>query len=283
MKKNKILLIGNTVSKSAQRLRETADENGYVLDFLSTTKIKSKNGELIIPDNLLPRDFFDYDCYFFRGLGRCPEKNEMYHQLAQMLAGKGKRVVEKLLVNGVLPEDSVVPVSKRGLYKVPATRIVERADIDTLDVAYPVVAKKFGLSMGKGVQKVHSKEELITFVGEESKFLLQEFFDFDFDTRVLVIDNKVVGGLNRYRPDGEPFLTTRNGGVREAATLTPAQRKAVLEAVRTKGLEIAGVDFFMKGDEVYIIEVNESPQFNVFSKFTGINAAACVLAYLAHV
>jgi ribosomal protein S6--L-glutamate ligase len=130
------------------------------------------------------------------------------------------------------------------------------------------------------VKKVKNLDEALSFSEGADQFILQEYYPIEFDTRVLVVGGECVGGFDRYKPEGEDFLTTRKGGKREAAQLSENQIQAALEATRLQGLEIAGVDMFSFEDKIYILEVNSSPQFNVFEKKTGINVAQKILRYI---
>lgn len=282
MTDKRVLLIGNTKSKSTKRLITEAHARGIVFDVIPDYALVYENDVITLRKKELPHDVYSYDVYYFRGIARDEKRKRELHTIAKHLHENGKRVVEKILTEDVLPDDSEVPASVRGLYALPETEIIARTGIDAfLDkVTFPVVIKKFSSSQGKGVLKAESREEIKNFVIDEDSFIGQKFYTFPFDTRVLVVGGTIVGGLNRYRKEGEDFLTTKYGGKREAAILSSSARDAVLEVVLLKRLEIAGVDIFVQDDTVYVIEVNESPQFNVFSKYAGINAAATIIDYL---
>jgi glutathione synthase/RimK-type ligase-like ATP-grasp enzyme len=76
-------------------------------------------------------------------------------------------------------------------------------------------------------------------------------------------------------------LTTAKGGRRERAVLTEAQIAAALEATHLQELSIAGVDMFMSHGALYLIEVNESPQFRIFEKVVRVNAAQKIIEYIS--
>jgi len=274
-----ILLIGNTGSSSARLLLAEAQQHAYSLDVLPVNSLSYTDG-VLEQTTTTDRNFFAYDVYYFRGLGRQPEKLAEMQALAAHLQKQGKRVVEACLGTTGLPEDSFVPVSTSGTYQVPETYTY--AVTDELDdrIEYPVVIKKFQSSLGKGIKKVYEESEIHDFVAAETNFIVQKFYDIAYDTRVLVVGDTVVGGFDRFRPEGEPLLTTRKGGKRTVAELTEAQRSAALEATKLKRLEIAGVDMFMFQNELYVLEVNASPQFHVLSRKTGISAAALILDYI---
>lgn len=277
-----ILLIGNTKSKSTARLINEAENKSIEFDTISSSKIQFLNNKLVVNEtesNLKP-DLLNYDTYYFRGIGK---KDKEMHQIANFLVKQDKRVVEKILADGQLPVDKFVPESKIGVYKVPKSIVTNKDKIrnDILNFSFPVVVKVIESSMGKMVVRVNDIDELIEFVLPlNDDFLLQEYFEIEFDTRVLVIGEKVLGGFNRYKLNSESFLTTVGGGRREVTSLVDKQIVAAIEATRLQGLEIAGVDMFISNNEIYIIEVNSAPQFRVFEKVTGVNVAEEIINYL---
>lgn len=276
-----ILLIGNIRSKSTLRLKEEADKLGLVFDMVQPSSIALSENTVATSDTTLTRDFLEYDVYFFRGITKSMDR---MHKVAHALAQKGKRVVEQCLVSDVLPHDKDVPQSKNNLYTVPLSHMVTKDTAQTVatEIGFPLVFKKLHSSKGKGVRKVSSQEELTTCMQAlKGECLLQTYYEIAYDTRVLVVGDKVLGGINRHKREGEDFLTTAPGGLRESVELTQGQRDAALEATRLHGLEISGIDMFTVNGEIYIIEVNASPQFRVFEKYTGMNVAKEILEYLS--
>jgi ribosomal protein S6--L-glutamate ligase len=207
----------------------------------------------------------------------------MMEQVASCLLQQGKCVIERQLGEGGFPNDKAVPASKAGTYKVPETILVSQTSLPTIltRLTYPLVAKTLNDSMGRGVAKIDTVEALQTFaLSAGETFLLQEYFELEYDTRVFVLGGKVLGAFNRYKPECEDFLTTRPGGRRESVVVEAAVAAAAIEAAALQGLVMAGVDLFTKDGHVYILEVNVSPQFVRFEKATGINAAAAIVAHI---
>jgi len=266
----KILLIGNTKATSVVRLKEEAEKKGVVFDCLSSFKL--------LRNRDIPHDVFEYDVYFFRGLSQ--KTVDRMLEIAIELARRGKKIVEPLFGEGVYPEDKEIPESQNGLYSTPETRIATKETLPA-DITFPIVAKELGSSLGRGVKKINSYKELNEFAEKTGgMFIVQEFFDIAYDTRVLVVGDKVLGGFNRYKKEGEELLTTKPGGKRERAELSKRQIEAAREVTNRKGLMIAGIDMCYIGDEVYILEVNASPQFRVFESITGVNVASEIIDFL---
>lgn len=277
--KRKILLIGNTSSRSALRLKEESLHLNIIFDMVSPANIFLQNEELVIHNTSLHSSPLAYDVYFFRGISQSKVR---MREIAQFLQRKNKRVIEKMFPVSDLPEDKLVKKSPTDAYMLPEQKIIHSEEITQNTVKFfPVVAKKFSSSMGKGVTKISSITELLTFINHTKEMIvLQKYYPLEFDIRILIIGEKIIGALARYKPQGEEFLTTRHGGNRKAIPVTTAMADAALEAKKLQGLEIAGVDLFFHNNKLYVLEVNASPQFFIFEKVTSKNIAREILTYL---
>jgi len=275
----KILLIGNTSSRSVCRLKEESVTFEGTFDMVRTANIFLHDETLFVQNTELTSLPVDYDTYFFRGIGRAENRLQ---KIADFLKKNNKRVVEKIFAVSGLPEDKFVPESIAGVYALPEQVIVssEKVTQDTIK-DFPVVVKKAASSMGRGVAKVFSFAELYAFIqGFIGTIIIQKYYPIEYDVRILIVGDTILGGFARYKPEGEDFLTTKPGGARTALELTQKMILAATEAKKLQGLEIAGVDLFMYEDIPYILEVNASPQISMFEKVTGINAAREIVEYL---
>lgn len=280
-----ILLIGRTDSKSACLLKQEATTRELVFDMVTPAQVIVTGDQVCFAEGVdIDRPFFSYDTYFFRGLGKRAEELQV---VASVLEKQhNKRVIERCFAMSGLPEDKIVSPSVLGTYTVPESRIVDQSiPHDLFDqLLFPLVAKRLGAgsSMGRWVRKIKTPEELQEFISldPEASFLLQEYFQIEYDLRVMVVGDRALGGFRRYKREGEDFLTSARGGRREEFFVTPDIAAAALEATKLQGLEIAGVDLITHNGKIYIIEVNASPQFIAFEQMTNINAAGAILDHL---
>ena len=112
-------------------------------------------------------------------------------------------------------------------------------------------------------------------------FLIQEYIANDGDFRVMTVGYKCIGGFKRM-PKVEKLVLNQSEGSSVGLSEVPVNVvKVAEEAARVLGVEIAGTDLVIsnKTGEVYLIEVNEAPQFKVFEKRTKINAPRKILEY----
>ena len=111
---------------------------------------------------------------------------------------------------------------------------------------YPVIMKTLTGTQGIGVSIVESEKSMISVAQSLWKFgaalLLQEFMKFDFDIRTIVVNGKILASTKRTSAKKD-FRSNRH---REATTqpykLSNDERKLVLDAARSVGAYMVGVD-----------------------------------------
>ena len=128
---------------------------------------------------------------------------------------------------------------------------------------YPVIMKTLTGTQGIGVSIVESEKSMISVAQSLWKFgaalLLQEFLKFDFDVRTIVIDGRVLASTKRISAKKD-FRSNRH---REATTepykLSNDETKVVLQAARSVGAYMVGVDHAIVNKQLYVLECNGSP------------------------
>ena len=140
---------------------------------------------------------------------------------------------------------------------------------------YPVIMKTLTGTQGIGVSVVESEKSMISVAQSLWKFgaalLLQEFLKFDFDVRTLVIDGRILASTKRISAKKD-FRSNRH---REATTepykLSDDERTVVLQAARSVGAYMVGVDHAIVNKQLYVLECNGSP--GIGSEFALYNTA----------
>ena len=128
---------------------------------------------------------------------------------------------------------------------------------------YPVIMKTLTGTQGIGVSIIESEKSLVSVAQSLWKFgaalLLQEFMKFDFDIRTIVVDGRVLASTKRISAKKD-FRSNRH---REATTepykLSDDERKIVLDAARSTGAFMVGVDHAIVNNNYYVLECNGSP------------------------
>ena len=135
-------------------------------------------------------------------------------------------------------------------------------------------------------QTLQNRKQLALKEGKQAPifrgFLIQEYIQNDGDYRVMTVGYKCIGGFKR-APKEIKLVLNKSLDKSKALDAVPQDVVKVAEdAARVLQIEVAGTDLVRdaKTNKVYIVEVNEAPQFKVFEKRTKINAPKAVLEYV---
>lgn len=164
---------------------------------------------------------------------------------------------------------------------VPATMVCEHEDDAMLafeELGGDVVIKPLFGSEGRGIVRVSDPDlahrTFRTLMRIDSVLYLQQFIDHGgFDVRVLVLDQQVVGSIQRRSPND-----FRTNVARQAVAVphhaTSRECELALRAVAATGPLIAGVDLlYDRQGNCFVIEVNAVPGWQAFGRVTGIDVA----------
>lgn len=286
-----------TFDESEARFAEEAKYLGIELVPVKYRKLK------IVGDKILfgEVDLKDFDGWYFRSVGSELE----WSKLLQLYAKKHRIPVvdDYLMSEGPLRRFKSVmtwQLNEAGV-SYPKTSYVESIkdlEKELKNWQMPVIVKlSAGGRHGMGtfwirdladleklkhvleVRKEHAKEKgekIPVFRG----FLIQEYIRNDGDFRVMTVGYKCIGGFKRQVKE-EKLILNRSQG-RSMALEVPADVAEVAEkAAEVLGVEVAGTDLVRENEtgKVYIVEVNEAPQFKVFEKRTKVNAARKILEH----
>lgn len=159
---------------------------------------------------------------------------------------------------------------------------IEKPHLEFLDtiiekLGFPMVVKKVYGSLGIGVYRVDTKEELIELYKEicHEPLLFQRYMSSSSgkSVRVIVVDGKVFGGF--IRKNGGDFRS--NFGVTAGSEKLENSKKyfdfAAKIAEKLK-IEYAGIDLLNdENGEIVLCEINSNAFFEEFEKVTGLNVA----------
>ncbi len=141
----------------------------------------------------------------------------------------------------------------------------DTADLVEMVGGAPLVVKLLEGTQGKGVvlaQTDKAAESVINaFKALKANILVQAFVkEADGrDLRLFVIDNKVVGAMERIAAEGEFRANLHLGGRAREAKINLAEKKMAVKASKAMGLKIAGVDIIRSRSGPKVLEVNSSP------------------------
>lgn len=235
-------------------------------------------------------DLKKFDAFFFRAVG--PELE--WSKLLELYAKKYKITVvdEYLLTQGPLRRFKSVmgwQFFKAGV-NYPKTIMVEKfGDLreEIKKWQFPLIVKlSKGGRHGMGtflIKKEADLDELERKLDKDTRdLLIQEFFENDGDYRLFVVGYKTLGGFKRKMKE-EKLVLNKSVGKSEGLAEVPLDVASEAEkAARAVEVEVAGIDLIQdtKTGKIYVVEVNEAPEFKVFEKRTGKNAVREILKYI---
>jgi ribosomal protein S6--L-glutamate ligase len=150
----------------------------------------------------------------------------------------------------------------------------------------PVVIKLLEGTQGIGVvlaDTAKAAEAIIeAFMGLKASILVQEYIEEagGADIRCLVVGGKVIAAMKRQ--GGEFRSNLHRGGTASLVRLSPAERKTAVDAAKTMGLNMCGVDILRSKSGPMVMEVNSSPGLEGIESATGKDIAGMIIDFIAN-
>lgn len=153
-------------------------------------------------------------------------------------------------------------------------------------LGYPMIVKLTRTGKGAGIYMIENDKALEDFISskledgtEASRYMLQEFIDYKYDLRVLILGDRVFC-MRRIPGEGEFRANFSLGGKVETFNLEKDDEDLARRAMSAVELEVSGVDLLItKDDKRYILEVNHTPGMLGMEEATGENITRVYLEY----
>lgn len=282
------MLARNPTLYSHQRLKAAAESRGHQLDIIDTLRcymnIASRrphiyyNGQQLAGyEAVIPRIGASITFYGLAVL-RQFEMGGVYPLNESVAIGRAR---DKLRSMQLLARDGV------GL---PVTTFAHDPKITDQVLATageaPLVIKLLEGTQGIGVVLADShrsaKSVVEAFRGANVNILIQEFIKEagGTDIRAFIIGGKVIAAMKRTGAPGEFRSNLHRGGSAESVRISPAERATALQAAKTMGLNVCGVDMLRSNHGPVVMEVNSSPGLEGIEKSTGIDVAGAIIEFL---
>lgn len=184
-------------------------------------------------------------------------------------------------------------IMDRASLPIPKTAII--AQLDGLFMAIqavnglPVILKSSQGTQGHEVILAHDlKTAQAAFLRLRRlgpQVLVQEFIAeaAGKDTRVIVIGNRCVAGMQRIAASGEFRANLHLGGTAAPITLDKDTEALALAAARAHNLSVAGVDLIHAKRGLLLLEVNSSPGLQGVEQVTQVDIATQIITFLEKV
>jgi glutathione synthase/RimK-type ligase-like ATP-grasp enzyme len=213
-----------------------------------------------------------FDALFIRDTTNA---NHYTYQLARQAAVAGMVVMDD--PDSILKCNNKVYMSEllaRHKIPTPKTLLVHRDNVDRVipELGLPCILKQPDGAFSVGVEKVESEQELkekVAQLFENSDLILaQEFLPTDFDWRIGILDRKPLFACKYFMAPGHwQIIKHENGsesreGPAQAVPLDQTPHEVIdvaLQAANLIGDGFYGVDVKQRGNQCYVIEINDNP------------------------
>ncbi|MFP4540344.1 MAG: RimK family protein, partial [Opitutales bacterium] len=167
----------------------------------------------------------------------------------------------------------------RAKLPAPPTWILTKEDLEPARLAQlplPCILKAPDAAFSVGVKKAETRETLAALLGEMLKaselILAQAFTPSEFDWRIGILDHQPLFACKYYMASGHWQIYNwaaqgKDAQLGDSETMhvefaPPAVVETALKAARLIGDGLYGVDLKQRGNEVFIIEVNDNPNID---------------------
>ncbi|MEQ9405982.1 MAG: 30S ribosomal protein S6--L-glutamate ligase [Cyclobacteriaceae bacterium] len=150
----------------------------------------------------------------------------------------------------------------------------------------PVVIKLLEGTQGLGVVLAETDKAATSvveaFESLKTRVILQEFIEEagGADIRAFIVNGEVVGAMKRQGKEGEFRSNLHRGGNANVIKLSRDEKTTALNAAKSMGLAIAGVDMLQSKRGPLVLEVNSSPGLEGIEKATGVDIANKIVEFI---
>ena len=171
---------------------------------------------------------------------------------------------------------------------IPTPRTVVVETPSALDLAIkrvggaPVILKDPFGTFGNGVVIAESKRAVRSVFDTMNRIvMIQEYIGESEgrDTRVFVVGDKVVAGMERAAQNEEFRSNVELGGQTSAVEVSDKYASIAISATKALGLDYAGVDIIESKNGPQVLEVNGNPGFKALTAITGADVAGAIIEY----
>jgi len=251
-----------------QRLAEEAKKKGIEPEIVNYQDVEVGPGKIALPRNLK-----------LNGFDFIIPRSAAHHQKKSLLK-------EKMALIKALPQKTVC-LNKATYLRWPKLGKIRQAEvlekhllpiIPTLKKPiFPAILKaEFG-SHSRRVVRVENQRQEDEAIGRyKGKWIYQPLIKSPVYWRVIVLGGKSLGVMER--KTSKRFIKSGEG--RKPRVDRKKIESLAIKATNVFQAEFTGVDLLADKGKLMIIEVNRSPQFQIFEKLTKVDAAEKLINYL---
>ena len=125
-----------------------------------------------------------------------------------------------------------------------------------------------------------AKDWIDTLGGLHKEIYIQEYIESEGkDYRIIVIDGKVIGGMERVARKGDWKTNVSLGAKPSDYKPSALVKEIAIKSAEAVKADVCGVDIIIWENQPYVIEVNQCPHFKGFEKATGKNVAKRIVKF----
>lgn len=203
--------------------------------------------------------------------------------ILENLRRRGTKIFDNNFLNHKYAIDKVTDLTKLSLKGIALPRTYYAREWKQVlnngqSLGFPVILKSTRSGKGASVFKLDNASELEQKIRElegldkkAKSYILQEFIDYEYDLRCLIIGEKVFT-MRRIPGKGEFRANFSLGGSVELFELDEGGKFLAIKALRAVDMTVGGVDILIdKGNNKYILEVNHTAGMLGMERATGEN------------
>jgi RimK family alpha-L-glutamate ligase len=215
-----------------------------------------------------------------RGVGRPGlSGNYSWYDKCKKWEHEGYTLINNMLCHNLCSDKVMTQIIfERHDFSTPKTVLVTHSEdteraLKELDSEFPIILKTGTGTNGIGVILVESAKSLQSIVqlltspfnrdNEYTDILLQEYIKSDYDVRVVVLKEEVIGAIKRPVVKGDFRSNISQGSIPSPHKLTKLEEEEALRAAQAVEGILVGVDFIpaknREKDPPYLLEVNNVP------------------------
>lgn len=234
------------------------------------------------------KDISEFDAVIFRAINRHITEAKI---IAKYMRDKNKIIIDEILAKNDYDFHKFLMHIKLKNKNIPQPTTYLPLGFNILKkilekIKPPLVVKHLKKMHGRDVFRFNTRKKVLDFFSKNKKqrpdrYLIQKWYPARSYYRVLVLDGKVLGAIERISLlcENKPKIPLAERS--KKTVLTEKLKKISLLAARAAEIEFGGLDIMPdKKDRLKILEINRSPKFKRFSQVTGINVAEKVIEYI---
>lgn len=282
----KILIIGISQSKESQMLKKEARARKHQVKIIGLADLIFSGKKNLLITTFSGQNIADFEAVLFRAINQHITEAKI---IAQYMREHGRIVVDEILARGNYQYHKFFMHSRLWQYQIPQPLTFYPLNFRNFrkiaqKIKMSVVVKHIKEMHGRHNFRFDNKKQLLNFFKNKKhlgQYLIQEWYASSYYYRTLVIDNKVLGAMERVslHCQNRPRLPLSQRS--KKARLFPQLEKISLAAAKALAMEFAGLDIMPdQQGQLRVLEINRSPRFKRFTQITGINVAQKVIEYL---